>query len=246
MMKNFELCLQLFAEGADGDTAQFTGVTEAAAAPQATGEETAPAAGVQDLEDEFAQLIKGKYKDAYNRRIQETLQKRLRDHKALSERMEAVNPVISRLEERCGVTPGDISALTKAVEAMPALPDRATAQQTLWVQQAAQTQAFYPGFNLGEELKNPEFRKLLRSDVPVQTAYEILHKDTLLPAAMAHAAHTVEQKLCNNLAAMGKRPSESALGNAGVSPVRNDVSQMSRAERTDIIRRVRKGETIRF
>ena len=238
-------CLQLFAEGADGDTAQYTGVTEVAAAPSASGD-TASAAGMQDLGEEFAQLIKGKYKDAYNQRVQETLQKRLREHKALAEKMEALSPVLSRLEQRCGVTPGDISGLMQAVESMPTLPDRATAQQALWADQAAKTQSLYPGFNLGEELKNPVFRKLLQSDVPVQTAFEVLHKDQLLPAAMAHTAAVVEQKLCSNLAAMGTRPSESAMGNPSPNPVRNDVSQMSRAERSAIIHRVRKGETIRL
>ena len=246
MMKNFELCLQLFAEGADGDTAHDTGVTEVAAAPSASGETEASAAGMQDLGEEFAQLIKGKYKDAYNSRVRETLQKRLREQKELTEKMEALSPVISRLEQRCGVKPGDISAQAKAVETLQTLPDRATAQQSLWADQAAKCQSCYPGFNLGEELKNPVFRKLLQSDVPVQTAYEVLHKDQLLPAAMAHTARTVEQKLCSNLAAMGTRPSESAMGNPSPNPVRSDVSQMSRAERSAIIGRVRKGETIRF
>ena len=224
-MKNLELCLQLFAELTDGDTTQFTGENQVAAAPEATGEETASAAGMQTVEEEFAQLIKGKYKDAYNKRVQETLQKRLKDNKALSERLEA---------------------LQTAVAALPTREDRAANQQRLWADQAAHTAAIYPGFDLGKELQNPTFRTLISCDVPVQTAYEVLHKDRLLPAAMAHTAYTVEQKLCNSLAAMGSRPPESAMGAHSANQVRNDVSQMTPAERAAIIHRVRKGETIRF
>ena len=245
-MKNLELYLQLFAEGADSDTAQFTGEKEAVAAPQATGEHTPSAAGMEDLDAEFAQLIKGKYRTAYNQRVQETLQKRLRDHKELTEKMASLTPVLEALESRCGVSAGDIPALQQAVEAMPSRQDQVTRQQAVWAKQAAQAQNLYPGFDLGKELENPVFRKLLQGDVPVQIAYEVLHRDQLFQGAMAHTAFTVERKLANNLAAMGSRPGESAMGNSAASPVRNDVSQMSRKDRQDIIRRVRKGETIRF
>lgn len=246
MMKNLELYLQLFADAAEGDTAQFTGENEAAAAPQATGEETPSAAGMEDLDAEFAQLIKGKYRTAYNQRVQETLQKRLRDHKELTQKLEALTPVLETLHNRCGVDTGDVAALQRAVEAMPSRQDRVVEQQSIWAKQAAETQNLYPGFDLGKELENPVFRKLLQSDVPVQTAYEVLHRDQLLPGALAHTAFTVERKLANNLAAMGNRPAESAMDNRGANPVRNDVSQMSRKDREEIIRRVRKGETIRF
>ena len=127
---------------------------------------------MQDLGEEFAQLIKGKYKDAYNSRVRETLQKRLREQKELTEKMEALSPVISRLEQRCGVKPGDVSALAKAVETLQTLPDRATAQQNLWADQAAKCQSFYPGFNLGEELKNPVFRTVLSARMLLKMNYE--------------------------------------------------------------------------
>jgi len=246
MMKNLERMLQLFAEAAESDTAQFTGENQAAAAPEATGEKEASDAGMQDLDAEFAQLIKGKYRTAYNQRVQETLQKRLRDHKELTEKMTSLAPVLETLQNRCGVAAGDIPALRQAVEAMPSRQDQVTRQQALWAKQAESTQALYPGFDLGKELENPVFRKLLQSDVPVQIAYEVLHRDQLLPAAMAHTAFTVEKKLANNIAAMGSRPGESAMGNQAANPVRNDVSQLSRKDREEIIRRVRKGETIRF
>ena len=64
MMENFECILQLFAEAAEGDTTHFTGETEAAAAPQATGDEAASAAGVQDRSSAFEKLIKGEKEKA--------------------------------------------------------------------------------------------------------------------------------------------------------------------------------------
>lgn len=247
MMKNLELSLQLFAEG---DTAQFTGETpQAVAAPAETGETAAPDAGVQDDSAEFDRLIRGKYKDAYNEKLRSVVQKRLRGHKELTERMDALAPVLEQLQKRCGVEAGDIPALARAVENLPQPPDpedSARQQQTLWAAQAVQTQKAYPAFDLGKELEDPMFCRLLRCDVPVQVAYEVLHHREILPAALAHTAFTVEQKLAKNLAAMGNRPAESALGNHSAAVVRNDVSQMTRGEREAIIHRVRKGETIRF
>ena len=247
MMKNLELSLQLFAEG---DTTQFTGETQqAAAAPAETGENTAPAAGVQEENEEFDRLIRGKYKRSFNEKLQTVIQKRLRGHKELTEKMDALAPVLEQLEKRCGVASGDIPALARAVEALPQPPDLETSarqQQELWAKQAEKTKQTYPAFDLGRELEDPMFCRLLQCDVPVNVAYEVLHKQELLSAALAHTAFTVERKLAKNIAAMGCRPAESALGNHSAAIVSTDVSQMSRGEREAIIHRVRKGETIRF
>lgn len=124
MMKNYERYLQLFAEAAGGDTAQNTGENQVAAAPEATGETAASDAGMQTISREFDQLIAGKYKDAYNEKLRTVVQKRLRDHKELADRMEALHPVVEQLSRRCGVDAGDPQALLQAVEALPAPPDR--------------------------------------------------------------------------------------------------------------------------
>ena len=297
------LNLQLFAEGTgDGGTAQGQGVTEAAALPQTKGaknpladvkygiQEEAPAAEVQtetpatpDRQAEFEKLIKGEYKDLYDARVQDTVQKRLKSSKEITDKYEALTPVLEMMAKKYGVDASDVQALSKAVEEddsyyedealskgltvaqlkeikrmerenadLKRQMDEAQRQEagkklySAWMQQSDETKKVYPSFNLDAEMKNPEFVKLLRSNVDVRTAYEVLHKDEIIPAAMQFTAKTVEQKLANKIAAGGARPSENGMSSQGAAVVKSDVSQLSKADRAEIIRRVQRGEKIRF
>lgn len=157
-MKNINfipmLNLQLFAEGAgagEGGTAEGQGVTAAAALPQNPGvegnsladvkygiqeEPAAPAAEVQtepaaqvDRKAEFEKLIKGEYKDEYDARVQDTVQKRLRGSKDIVEKYNALTPTLEILAKSYGVDVNDIAALAKAVEQDDAyLEDEALAE----------------------------------------------------------------------------------------------------------------------
>lgn len=306
------LNLQLFAEGAggaaagagEGGTAQGTGVTAPAAGVQKgvkanpladvkygiQEEAAAPAAEVQektteapDRQAEFDKLIKGQYKDLYDAKVQDTVQKRLKSTKETVERYEALSPVLEMLAKKYGVEPGDVQALSKAVQEddsyyeEEALSKGMTVQQlkeirrmerenadlkrqmdeaqrqengkklyASWLQQAEQARQVYPSFNLDAEMRNPRFVDLLRSNVDVRTAYEVLHKDEIIPAAMQFTAQTVEQKLAKKVAAGGARPTENGMSSQGAAVVKSDVSQLSKADRQEIIRRVQRGERIRF
>ena len=135
------LSLQLFADGAagagagDGGTAEGQGVTAAAALPQKgvknplanvkygiQPEETAPAAEVQtetvaqpDRNAEFEKLIKGEYKDLYDARVQDTVQKRLKGTKETVDKYNALTPTLELLAKKYGVDAKDIDALSKAI-----------------------------------------------------------------------------------------------------------------------------------
>ena len=148
-MTNYHLIpmlnLQLFAEGAgagEGGTAEGQGVTEAAALPQTKGaknnplsnvkygiqEETAPAAEVQktseevpaDLNAEFEALIKGKFKDQYSTRVQDTIRDRLKGKDTqisdLTEKQTAMAPILELLGKKYGVDATDIKALSNAIQ----------------------------------------------------------------------------------------------------------------------------------
>ncbi len=295
------LNLQLFAEGAgDGGTAEGQGVTEAAALPQTKGEknplanvkygiqEEAPAAEVQtvaqpDRNAEFEKLIKGEYKDLYDARVQDTIQKRLKGQKDTVDKFNALTPTLELLANKYGVDAGDIEALNKAIEEddsyyeQEALEKGMTVQQlkevkkmerenaelkaqmqeaqrqengkklyAAWMQQADETRKFYPSFNIETEMENPKFVDLLRSNIDVKTAYEVIHKDEIIPAAMQFTAKTVESKLAKKIAANGARPSENGMSAQSAAVIKSDVSQLSKADRAEIIRRVQRGEKIRF
>ena len=303
------LSLQIFAEGAagagagDGGTAQGQGVTGAAALPQTKAdknplasvkygiqEETAPVAEVQtetvaqpDRNAEFEKLIKGEYKDLYDARVQDTIQKRLKGTKETVDKYNALYPTLELLAGKYGVDAGDIEALNKAIQEddsyyeqealemgmtvkdlkkvkamerenaeLKAQMQEAQRQENgkklyaAWMQQADEAKKVYPSFDLKAEMNNPKFVDLLRSNIDVRTAYEVLHKDEIIPAAMQFTAKTVEQKLTNKIIANGARPSENGMSSQGAAVVKSDVSQLSKEDRAEIIRRVQRGEKIRF
>lgn len=311
MTDRFGMDLQLFAEGAaagDGGTAEGTnaGVTEAVAALREKGRKNNPLAGVkygiQDEEEEppvaeaeqketaapdrekaFEDLIKGEYKDLYDRRVRDAIEKRFRGERENAERLKALAPTMEMLEKKYGVKAGDLEALNRAIEedtgyyedeaartgipveqlkqmrhmekenqqlrqTMDELRARENAERVYreWLEQEKATQQIYPQFSLEAELTDNQFVRLLRSGVDVKTAYEVLHKDEIIPAAMQYAAKTAERKVVNKIRANGARPVENGVQDQSASLVKRDVSQLTKADRDEIIRRVERGEKIRF
>lgn len=115
-----------------------------------------------------------------------------------------------------------------------------------WMDQAENARQTYPSFDLKSEMANPRFVDLLRSNIDVKTAYEVIHKDEIIPAAMQFAAQQVEQKVANKIKAGGARPSENGMSSQSAAVVKSNVSQLSKEDRAEIIRRVQRGERIRF
>lgn len=124
--------------------------------------------------------------------------------------------------------------------------DNANKLYASWMQQAEDAKQVYPTFDLRAEMNNPKFVDLLRSNIDVRTAYEVLHKDEIIPAAMQFTAKTVESKIAKKIAANGARPVENGMSSGSAAVVKSDVSQLSKADRQEIIRRVQRGEKIRF
>lgn len=297
------LSLQLFAEGAgDGGTAEGQGVTAGVASQQkgvsnpladvkyGIQEEAAPVAEVQnnptavvDRSAEFERLIKGEYKDLYDARMQDTIQKRLKSSKETVDKYNELTPTLEMLAKKYGVDIGDIASLNKAIQeddsyyeeealergisvqqlkeirkmerenaALKAQMEQAQRQENgkklyaAWMQQAEEAKKIYPSFDIRTEMNNPKFVDLLRSNIDVRTAYEVLHKDDIIRGAMQFTAQTVESKLAKKVASNGARPAENGMSSQSAAVVKSDVSQLSKADRAEIIRRVQRGEKIRF
>lgn len=115
-----------------------------------------------------------------------------------------------------------------------------------WMQQAEEAKKVYPSFDLKTEMNNPKFLDLLRSNIDVRTAYEVMHKDEIIPAAMQFTAKTVESKIAKKIASNGARPAENGMSSQSAAVVKSDVSQLTKEDRAEIIRRVQRGEKIRF
>lgn len=121
-------------------------------------------------------------------------------------------------------------------------------QQTYanWMGQAEEAKKTYPNLDMHVEAKNPEFLKLLNAGIDVKTAFEVIHKDEIIPAAMQYTAKQVEQKIANKIQANGNRPSENGLSNHSSASVKSDVSQLSKKEFADYMQRISRGEKISF
>ena len=115
-----------------------------------------------------------------------------------------------------------------------------------WMTEAESVKGIYPSFDLKSEMQNPEFVKLLQSGIDVRPAYEVLHLGDIMPAAMQFTAKTVEQKIANKIAANGARPTENGISSQSASVTKSDVSQLTKADRQEVLRRVARGEKISF
>ena len=115
-----------------------------------------------------------------------------------------------------------------------------------WMGQEKEAKKTFPGLNLARELENPEFVKLLESGVAVETAYLAMHHRELIPRAMQYTAKQAEQKVAQSVIANGKRPVENGTRSQSSAISKTDVSQLSKADRQEIARRVARGEKIKF
>ena len=250
---------------------------------QSNNTTVAESAAPIDRNAEFEKLIKGEYKDLYDARMQDTIQKRLKGTKETVDKYNALSPTLELLAKKYGVDANDIEALNKAIEEddayyeEEALAKGVTVEQlkeikkmekenaelkrqmqeqnakekgaqlyAQWMEQGKNTKAIYPSFDLRAEMQNPKFVDLLKANIDVRTAYEVIHKDDIIPAAMQFTAKTVEQKLTNKIIANGARPTENGISTHRSVVTKSDVSQLSKADRAEIIRRVQRGEKIRF
>ena len=307
---NLQLFAEGAGTGGSGTGAEgATGVTGANAVSQAKGvkgnplanvvygkqADTAQTADVQnvtteaeavqppDRNAEFEKLIKGDYKDLYDARVQDTIQRRLKGTKETVDKYNALSPTLELLGKKYGVDPNDTEALNKAIaeddayyeeealekgvtveqlkeirkmekenaelkRQMQEKNERENREKTYaqWMDQAKNAQKVYPSLDIREEIKNPNFASLLRAGIDVKTAYEVVHKDEILPAAMQFTAKTVEQKLTNKIIANGARPTENGISSQSSAVVKSDVSQLTKADRDEIRRRVARGDRISF
>ena len=111
--------LQLFAEGGDGGTGTegAMGVTESAADSQTQiTDSDGTTATTIDRNAEFEKLIKGEYKDLYDARVKDTVQKRLKSTKETVDKYNSLSPMLETLGKKYGVDSNDAEALIKAIE----------------------------------------------------------------------------------------------------------------------------------
>ena len=303
-MKNFEIIsmhdLQLFAEGgpaggtAAGDGAGGTGVNAPAAGVQTgvkgnqqTGNPTAdgaPVAEVQnqteqpaiDLNAEFDALIKGKYKDQYNAKMKDTIQKRLKGPSEAAEKYKTLAPALAILAENYGFEDAsDVNALVKAIMGDNSLMQNAAMEHNMDTPEYRDK--FLQGLELKEYrrreaaqkqydtwMKQAEAAKLkyptldLAAEIQNPQFMELLNSNIDVANAylLVHQDDLMYGALQAGVKTGTQKAANAVAANAarpnengtgqGAATVKPDVSKMTKAQRQDYIRRAYRGETITF
>ena len=115
-----------------------------------------------------------------------------------------------------------------------------------WDSEAQEVAKLYKGFDLRTECQDKEFLAMLRSGVPVQTAYEVRHMDDIKAGIAAMQAKATEKAVVDGIRAKGARPAENGTASQSAFTVKDDVSRLTRADREEIVRRAARGEIIKF
>ena len=125
---------------------------------------------------------------------------------------------------------------------------QAAAQQQMaaWMRDAEAVKAKFPQFDFRAELQNEAFGRLLKAGIPVEQAYTVLHQEELMKNAMAATANSVAAATADNIRARGNRPQENGASPAPGTIIKSDVNSLTKEDRKNIVRQVRRGANIQF
>lgn len=206
---------------------------------QAGEEKSLDAEGKRDKDAEFEELIENEYKEQFSKKVQKIISKRLREVKTVKEEKETLTEekkieLIKRLlwENR------DLRQRFEEEKHNAEVKTRAGELKA----QAEETKKAYPEFNFEEEIKNPEFARLLKAGVKVKDAYEVINIDSIIDRSSKDA----EKKVVDSIRAKANRPAENGSeGGSGIL-LSGNASKLTKKERADLAKRAAKGERISF
>jgi len=294
-MSKYKLYLQYFAEGAtaggEGDSGEGTVDAAQVVYGKQESEESVndeESKAVEDTEEKdegpsFEELIKGKYKNDFDDRVQNIVQNRVKNIKTYEEQMQELSPALEVLAEKYGVDdPGDIKSLVDAITNDDELYEEEAEERGIDVEtlkhikhierqnqafteemaqrerdaqnaeawqnilsQEAEVQKIYPGFSLESEMQNDDFARLIACDVPVKTAFEVIHSNEIQAVAAKVVADNTAKKIANSVKANQKRTGE-GQGNSQAVIVKKDPKSLTDEDRDRIYEKVMAGEKIAF
>lgn len=108
--------------------------------------------------------------------------------------------------------------------------------------QAEEAKKAYPEFDLEEELKNPEFARLLKVGVKVKNAYEVTNIGKILDKNSKQA----EKEVIDSIRSKASRPVENGSAPTGGILLSSDISKLTKKQRAELAMRAAKGEKISF
>ena len=207
-------------------------------------------------DEEFENLINGKFKEQFHKRTQSIIDKRFKETKELEEFKEKVSPLLEKLNEKYSVENGDTDLLNQRIseeESQENSDENNKRSESLkarvasWVKETDEVKSVYPDFDFRNELNgNPLFGKLLYSGVPLKSAYEVIHKDEILSGAMAYTAQKVREQVVKGIEAKGRRPLENGMTSETGIVTLTDVNALTPKDILKILKQVENGANIKF
>ena len=240
-----------------------------APAPQAAAAETADDGQPEAQEEEkpkrmtWDEIMED---PEYNRKMQETMQKRLKTAKAAEESLNALMPAIKKLAQEKGLDPDNVDYVSlgkmltgeyesKAMElGVPVETVMQLEQQQRTIEQqridnhfarlereAEDLRKVFPNFSLQAEMANPAFAKLTHPNIgmSVEDAYYAVHRKELQVASMQVAAQKTAQQISNAIQSGTRRPVESGQSTQAPSVTTFDYSRATKAQRDEFKAKLR-------
>lgn len=122
------------------------------------------------------------------------------------------------------------------------------AQQQLakWAADEKAVKELYPTFDLRTALENDQFRGLLKANIPMQQAYEVMHMEEIKASAARVAAQNAGQQMVAKIQQRAARPQENGTSSSSAVITKSDVHSLTKKDRAEAVRRAQRGDTIRF
>ena len=133
-MKDYNMNLRLFDEGGAG----AEGAAGAGAESTNSAGAAAEAGGSRDFDAEFDAMVKGEFKEAYDKRVQGFMKDRLKASKQTENQLKDANALLSLVGERYGWDGKDINVLRSALENDRAYLEAEALEKGMTVEQLAQ------------------------------------------------------------------------------------------------------------
>ncbi len=121
--------------------------------------------------------------------------------------------------------------------------NEAEAFNSRMAKQEAAVREAYPEFDYGKEIENPAFRSLLRAGFDMKNAYESVHSAEIQAKIREDAMREAREQVSASVAAGANRPMEGGAVNPSAQVI-TDPENLTKAQRAEIKRRVKRGEKI--
>ena len=125
---------------------------------------------------------------------------------------------------------------------------KAEREQQKWMAtmspQIEEAKRVYPNFDFNAESESPVFRAIVNGGYSVKEAYEMVHNKELTPQLIKANTEDVTKKLSSAMASNKNRPSENGISSNATANIKTNPRDLTKADREEIKKRVRRGEKI--